>query len=103
MSRLQADFGDRVRILAVGYTEDAPARIGMFMQVVKPTYPVGIISRADALKFLNVSDGPQAMPRLLLLDKTGKPAASWSWNDPPLRDIAMFPAPVRQALEKLTK
>jgi hypothetical protein len=43
------------------------------------------------------------MPRLLLLDKTGKPAASWSWNDPPLRDIGMFPAPVRQALEKLTK
>lgn len=89
--------------MAVGYTEDAAARMGTFMQVVQPSFPVGIVSRADALKFLGVSDGPKAMPRLLLLDKTGKPAASWSWDDAPLRDIGLFPAPVRQALEKLTK
>ena len=103
MSRIQADFGDRVRILAVGYTEDAAVRMPMFLQVVRPTFPVGVISRDAALKFLGVSDGPKAMPRLLILDKTGKPAASWSWDDAPLRDVGLFPAPVRQALEKLTK
>lgn len=82
LSRLQGDYGHQgFRALAAAI--DEAANVPLFIQQVRPTFPVGFADRFSVAQYLQSSQGGRMMmPQLVLLDRSGMIREQHRGDDP---------------------
>ena len=76
---MQRDFApEGVQVLGVAYSEDAAKQLPAYMAEVKPAYPVGHCTRAQAIAFVKGdARDRRTLPQLVFIDRAGQVVAQY--------------------------
>lgn len=76
---MQRDFGaNGVQVLGVSFSDDAVRSLPPYIADVKPAYPIGYVSRAQAVAFVEGdAKDRRTLPQLVFIDRAGRVVAQY--------------------------